>query len=644
MTEIERKHIMALWDYLPKWNKPTPPEHPQLPASGQGSINTEITKESAALRTAFKLPSILEPAAIGQILESALFGDLIRQAELFDRMEDTWPRLLKDIKDVKDAVASVPYEVHPFCEKDAEPTPEATEKAAMIENVLKQLEPDPATTETGTRDTFRTMLDAFTRGISVVEILWGTTEERPFFLRDGSQGIRAFKRVPTRYYAYPSAGNLQDRLMLSPSGMGQGGQLADFPARKFLICKCPARSGHPSNTALIRALAPLWIGSVYGWKWLANYAQLFGIPFRWAEYPNGDAQAKAAVEKMLENMGSAGWGAFPAGVKLNIIQATGAARENPQSYLMEIADKAADILILGQTLTTDVGDSGSRALGDVHASIRLEVIQHAARWLEGILNDQLVPFIMEMNYGEVPDDCPEIKFCIEEPKDGLQMANRDKILFGDMGLPVSKKYLYRRHDVPEPQPGEELFEPKAAPNPFGSMGGFGQNPGEPETNPDGTPKEPDGNPSDTNAEPKNNPDGTQRKPKDMPGFSEDDNEDDPAAARGVGKADSIQARARRKAAIMASSDRVLSDLTGVAAAWLAPVRPVFEALIAKAQDGDVSDAEFIAAIEAAKAKMPEMFAKTDVDALATALEKEMGAAAFNGAMRGITTRGKGAKQ
>jgi phage gp29-like protein len=641
----KEKANMSLFNFFNRGGftpAPTPPEHPQLATAGVNSINSEVTKEAAALRTAFKLPRVLEPAAVGQILESALFGDLIRQDELFNLMEDTWPRLLKDIKDVKDAVASVPFEVHPYCAKDEEPTPEAIEKAALIENILKQLEPDPATNEVGIHDTFRAMLDAFTRGISVVEIMWGTIDERPFILKDGSQGIRSFKKVPARFYAYPSSGNLQDRLMLAPGGMGLGGQLADFPQRKFLICKCPARSGHPSNTALMRSLAMLWIGSVYGWKWLANYAQLFGIPFRWAEYPNGDTAVKQQVEQMLENMGSAAWGAFPTGTKINIVQAAGTGKDNPQAYLMEIADKAADILILGQTLTTDVGDSGSRALGDVHANIRLEVIQHAAAWLESILNDQLVPFIMAMNYGEIPDDCPTIEFCVETPKNRLDMAQTDKILFGDLGIPVTKKYLYKRFDIPQPQEGEELFEPKQAANPFAGMGATPGQPGQepkanPDENPDGTQDEPKGTPT----EPKDNPSGTQGKPDKGLRFSE---EDDPADAKGAGTADSIQARARRKAEIMASTDRVLTDVTGVAAAWLAPVRDVFEALVAKAQDGDVSDAEFMAAVEAARAKMPDMFKQTDVDALATALEREMGAAAFNGAMKGFTKRGTPAKR
>ena len=53
-------------------------------------------------------------------------------------------------------------------------------------------------------------------------------------------------------------------------------------------------------------------------------------------------------------------------------------RNLPQKLLIEMADRQADIAILGQSLTTDVADSGSRALGDVHKGVRQDVIEAVA--------------------------------------------------------------------------------------------------------------------------------------------------------------------------------------------------------------------------------------------------------------------------
>ena len=83
---------------------------------------------------------------------------------------------------------------------------------------------------------------------------------------------------------------------------------------------------------------------------------------------------------------------------------------------------------------------------------------------------------------------------------------------------------------------------------------------------------------------------------------------------------------------------ILAKLTGVNEKWLAPVKPVFDALAAKAGNGAVSDADFIAAIKAAARTMPALFDRLDTKTLATALERAMGSAMANGAQRAMGVR------
>ncbi|MEI2422245.1 DUF935 family protein, partial [Arthrospira platensis SPKY2] len=109
-------------------------------------------------------------------------------------------------------------------------------------------------------------------------------------------------------------------------------------------------------------------------------------------------------------------GAFPVGTTLELKEPSGRAADNPQSYLLELADRAADILILGQTLTTDVGSSGSRALGETHESIRLDVLRSAAEWVSQVINYQLIPAILRANFGD-DANAPWAGPGIEEPKD-----------------------------------------------------------------------------------------------------------------------------------------------------------------------------------------------------------------------------------
>jgi len=82
---------------------------------------------------------------------------------------------------------------------------------------------------------------------------------------------------------------------------------------------------------------------------------------------------------------------------------------------------------------------------------------------------------------------------------------------------------------------------------------------------------------------------------------------------------------------------VMEDLTGVASDWLGPVRPIFADLISKAQDGSITDAEFIQAVEKLSTEMPELFDRLNHQSLQDSLEKSMTASAINGAFDRFNT-------
>lgn len=85
-------------------------------------------------------------------------------------------------------------------------------------------------------------------------------------------------------------------------------------------------------------------------------------------------------------------------------------------------------------------------------------------------------------------------------------------------------------------------------------------------------------------------------------------------------------------------DNVLENLTGVQAKWLAGVRPFFEDLIRLAEDGEVTDEEFVSALERARRQMPELFDQLNTEHLVKALEETMGSAMVNGAVAAAMKR------
>lgn len=395
------------------------------------------------------------PGDVRQTLAGALMGDLRRQQLLFQAMIDTWPRLQKNLGEVKRAARKAPWQVKPWAPRGGKPDAAAEALAKDLEAAIWSMRPDAPRGTKGFERTVEELAMGYFLGHQVLETRWE---------RGNGWRPMATKIVPPRFYGYPYDGKEEDRLMLDRTGgMGAVNQFEDFPEHRFLIAINGGHPGHAAVAAPLRALATYWLAAVYGLKWLIQFAQLCGVPFRWAEYANEADKTK--IGEMLDKIGSAGWGAFPAGTKLNFVEARRSAEQLPQKVLIDLADEQCDVFILGQTLTSSEGDAGSRALGEVHATVRQDVIEGVCDFVGEVLSYQLAPSFAALNYGRERTDVPGIWAVFEKPKDEKGLAERDRILVKEMGMPVGKAWLYERHGVPMPADGDDLFEPAGATEP-----------------------------------------------------------------------------------------------------------------------------------------------------------------------------------
>lgn len=80
------------------------------------------------------------------------------------------------------------------------------------------------------------------------------------------------------------------------------------------------------------------------------------------------------------------------------------------------------------------------------------------------------------------------------------------------------------------------------------------------------------------------------------------------------------------------STAVLEGLTGVSREWLAPVRPFFDRLAALAMSKQVTDEDFIAALDKAQTQLPELFDLMDTQALEDAFMNAISSAALAGSV------------
>ncbi|HEU0011087.1 MAG TPA: DUF935 family protein [Verrucomicrobiae bacterium] len=430
------------------------------------------------------------PQYVEQITRGAMAGHLQAQWEMFDLMEQTWPRLNSALNDLKDAVLGLQWSVQPWSPQGAMPSPEAQRRARLCEELLWNFEPRADHDENDFEDTLRDVLDSVGKGIAVLEIDWHVK------LTEAGAALapRCTRWVHPRFYGYPSYG--PDQLMLDGTQIAlnrsnveslnrngatvqrstfnverstlnverfNGATLqpiqdcfAPFPPDKFLISICKQKSGHPISGALLRILGFWWAASNFTWEWFLRYAQIFGMPFRMAFYDANASQATIdKIQQMLEGMGSAAWAAFPAGTQFEIKTDLQHASRSAHQALLDAADKLVDILIKRQTLTTDAGDRGTQALGVVHQGVRADRIMAVAGHAARIINRQLLPAICRLNFGDARE-CPWIQPGEKEAKDEKAMAERDRTLL-EAGLPMPRTWFYERHAIPQPAEGEEVI-------------------------------------------------------------------------------------------------------------------------------------------------------------------------------------------
>lgn len=419
---------------------------------------TEILLPSVRERWMLPLAAQMTPSRIETILRTALTSESpLNEQALYDLMEATWPRLLKNRMEVTDAVVSLDWQL--MDAPEGENTPGAK---SLVERVKNGMSGNPVEDGQGWRATMECLMSAWFRGIAICEVDWEYRAAGTRF--PGAWLPRQTRDVSPRHFGWKSDG----RLMLYPDGHPE--KAVDFPPHKFLIAIRKAGKGHPSGTALLRALAWWWCAANFSAEWLLNFAQIFGQPFRWATYEAGQEGVKAELATMMEEMGSAAWGIGPDGTKIEWHESSKSGADNPQAHMLDRADTACDLLVLGQTLTGSVSkEGGSRALGDVHSSVRSDIIDSAALWLAEILNEQLIPSVAAVNYGEVSEDSalPWFQPARKDKKDTKVLAETFEIILRS-GIPLLKEEVYDALDLSQPKPGEDAFEGHAGGIPAGT--------------------------------------------------------------------------------------------------------------------------------------------------------------------------------
>lgn len=435
-----------------------------LPDESASRPLARILRPQAAYRWLLPQLSAITPQYVEMVLRGALAGNHVQQWELFDLMFDTWPELAACSQELTDGVLQRKLIFEAFAEEDEDATPTAQARCKLASAALRRMRPDAASDENDLDGTLKDILDGWFRGVTCLEIDWQTkvsavhgqfvAPRATFWVHPVCFAFDTNGRLGLRVDA---DGQIQPLNLAGTSLQPQPAVVGAFPAHKFLIGIHKAKSGTALGGSLLRPLAWWWCAANFSADWLLNLAQVFGLPFRWANYePHAPQATVDAICNMLQNMGSAGWAAFPSGTSLELKEATKEGGDHsPQGELLDRADRYARLIILGQTMSgsQDASKGGGKAFGSVESDVKARRINAAAKYACAILNTQLIPSILTINYGD-DDEAPQVRL-LEDDEGDLSQAQRDKVLAG-AGLEIPKSFLRKKYGLPAPREGEEV--------------------------------------------------------------------------------------------------------------------------------------------------------------------------------------------
>lgn len=403
------------------------------------------------------LPSKLTPQQVMNILRSAQGGDVWQLAQAYDLALTQWAMLKKCTSELKEAVSSVKFDVHPYCVQGQEPTESAKEKADFVQRCFAGMKPNPANDERGFQATVYHLADIPFMGVGMQEIIWGDYESGP------NGGLERRPRATTfvhpRHFTYTSDGFLTvfdenySRYVFNPDN---NAVYAPDPDR-FLCGQYYSHLGSPLSSGIIRPLL-IWMPMiVFGREWSLNFAQKHGAPFIDITYKAGMQPGEIdQLNNFAAKAASQGYIIHVEGTTVTVTAPHAQGSDNPIRVLMEEADRQCQLLILGQTLTTDMPKSGagSYAASQTHAGIRSDKIESVAKWIAQGPLEQFARACLRVNY-ENEDECPSV---VPDFAKTLEASEKSTLItsLGTCPLPFLAEEVYKLLGFSVPEEGDKV--------------------------------------------------------------------------------------------------------------------------------------------------------------------------------------------
>jgi SPP1 gp7 family putative phage head morphogenesis protein len=205
--------------------------------------------------------------------------------------------------------------------------------------------------------------------------------------------------------------------------------------------------GKPEELGILMAIAQYVIykrGNFGDW---AEFAEIFGIPFRWATYNN--EQSRQVLEQALEAAGPAGYVVAPEDAKLTFLNGNPTGNGSDVfRFLRQACNEEIGLAVLTNTMTTIEARSSGYAQSKTQGEEEEELTYSDRRFVLRVLNEKLTPYLERMGYPVTGG-----KWMLKE--DEMSLEQRIEIdMKVSTKVPIAASYWYETYGVPKPKPGE----------------------------------------------------------------------------------------------------------------------------------------------------------------------------------------------
>jgi phage gp29-like protein len=275
------------------------------------------------------------------------------------------------------------------------------------------------------------MMDAVAFGYSPLEVLWTADE--------GHWGIGNLVGKPPQWFEFDQ----NNALILKTGILGT----EELPENRFLLVQHRPSYANPYGVKVFsKCFWPVTFKK-NGFRWWTVFVEKYGGAFMYGKYPpNAGEEFKNELLSALEKMVADAVAIAPEGSEISITSAGDKkGGSDVHSAYISMANAEISKAVLGQTLTTEIGDVGSYAAAAAHNLVREDLAAADRRRISAAFN-RLAAVYTFYNFGS--EVAPPLFQFVKDEDLQADRAERD-IKLHQMGFRPNKAYISREYGIPE---------------------------------------------------------------------------------------------------------------------------------------------------------------------------------------------------